>query len=98
MHADTSFGVTGASALWPHLGKVILHYRADMNIRTRKALGTLAFVLWLIFYSLFAMAIGGRFVVGSHVLIELGFYILAVVPWVIGAMIIIRWMSRPETN
>jgi hypothetical protein len=65
-----------------------------MSMRTRKALGTIAFVLWLIIYSLIAMAFGGRFVVGSHMLVELGFYIAAVVPWMIGSMMIIKWMSK----
>jgi membrane protein DedA with SNARE-associated domain len=69
-----------------------------MTLRTRKAFGTIGFVLWLITYSLIAMAFGGQFVVGSHMLVELGFYIVAVVPWLLGAMAIIRWMSKPEVS
>ncbi len=68
----------------------------DMSIRTRKAIGTLAFFLWLVLYSLVAMAVGGQFVVGTHGLAELAFYIVAVFPWLFGCMVIIRWMSRPE--
>ena len=69
-----------------------------MTLRTRKALGTIAFVLWLIIYSLVAMAVGGHYIVGSHVLAELAFYIVAVFPWLWGCMIIIKWMSRPEAE
>jgi membrane protein DedA with SNARE-associated domain len=67
-----------------------------MILRARKAVGTVGFVLWLIIYSLVAMAVGGRFVVGSHMLLELAYFIAAVIPWLIGAMIIIRWMSKPD--
>jgi hypothetical protein len=73
-------------------------YTRAMQLRTRKALGTIAFVVWLIVYSLVAMAIGGHFVVGSHMLVELGFYVLAVIPWVVGAMVIIKWMSGPAAE
>lgn len=69
-----------------------------MTLRTRKALGTVAFILWLVVYSLIAMAVGGQFVVGSHVLAELAFYIAAVFPWLWGCMAIIRWMSRPQAE
>jgi hypothetical protein len=95
MGADTGAVLCGASAVWPHLSHPFSGYRHVMTLRTRKALGTIAFVVWLIVYSLIAMAVGGHFVVGSHMLLELGFYIAAIVPWLLGAMAIIKWMSGP---
>lgn len=68
---------------------------AAMTLRTRKFLGTLATVGFLIVYSLVAMAIGGQLVVGRGVLFELPFYVVAGALWLPGAMAIIRWMSRP---
>lgn len=67
-----------------------------MKMRARKAIGTIATVMWLIIYALTAMALGGQFVVGSGVVAELAFYVAAGIAWVPVAMLIIRWMSRPD--
>jgi hypothetical protein len=67
-----------------------------MKIRTRKAIGTIATVMWLAAYALVAMAVGGQFVVGTGKVTELLFYVLAGVAWIPVAMLIIRWMSRPD--
>jgi hypothetical protein len=66
-----------------------------MSIRTRKALGLLLWLLFLVAYCLIAMAVGGRFIVGRGLLVELPFYIVAGVAWVPVVMLIIRWMSKP---
>lgn len=71
-------------------------YKHLMNIRTRKAIGTVLTVLWLTIYALIAMAIGGQFVVGSGVAVELPFYAVAGVAWIPVAMLIIKWMTRPD--
>ncbi len=67
-----------------------------MNIRTRKFIGTFAMLFWIVLYALVVMAIGGEFVVGSGILIEMPFYIFAGAAWLPVAMLIIRWMSRPD--
>jgi Protein of unknown function (DUF2842) len=67
-----------------------------MKIRTRKFLGTIATVLFLIVYALVMMALGGLLVVGSGVWLELPFYILAGLAWIPVAMVIIKWMSKPD--
>jgi hypothetical protein len=71
-------------------------YKRLMNIRTRKAIGIIATLLWLTFYALIAMAIGGQYVVGGGLAAELLFYGAAGVAWIPVAMLIIRWMSRPD--
>jgi membrane protein DedA with SNARE-associated domain len=98
MTRDTGFFEDCASAVWPHHSLTDIGYTQAMSVRTRKAFGTIAFVLWLIVYSLIAMAIGGHFVVGSHMLLELLFYVVAVLPWAIGSAIIIKWMSKTEQS
>ncbi len=69
-----------------------------MNQRTRKAIGTLATVAFLIVYALIAMAVGGMLVVGRGIAFELPFYIIAGTLWVPVSMMIIRWMSRPDPD
>jgi hypothetical protein len=49
-------------------------------------------------YCLIAMAIGGQYIVGRGLLIELPFYILAGTGWIPVVMLIVRWMSRPEPS
>ena len=71
-------------------------YSSPMKQRSRKALGTIATVVFLITYSLVAMALGGQLVVGRGLLYELPFYIVAGVLWLPVVMSIIRWMVKPD--
>ena len=43
------------------------------------------------------MAVGGHWVVGRGMALELAFYILAGAGWLPVVMAIIRWMSRPDS-
>ncbi|MEY3083381.1 MAG: hypothetical protein RJA94_3366 [Pseudomonadota bacterium] len=67
-----------------------------MTMRTRKAIGTIATVAFLIAYALVMMAVGGMLVVGRGMVFELPFYILAGLGWLPVVMLIIRWMSKPD--
>ena len=67
-----------------------------MTMRTRKAIGTIATVAFLIAYALVMMAVGGMLVVGRGMVFELPFYILAGLGWLPVVMAIIRWMSKPD--
>ena len=69
-----------------------------MNLRSRKLIGTVATVTFLIVYALIAMAIGGILIVGRGVPLELPFYLIAGLGWLPVAMWIIRWMSKPDIN
>ena len=69
-----------------------------MKIRTRKLIGTIATVLYLLIYCLIAMAVGGRMVVGYGIVAELPFYIIAGIAWLPIEMIIIKWMSKPDSD
>ena len=69
-----------------------------MTQRTRKFIGTLGTVGFLIVYSLVAMAVGGQLVVGRGLLVELPFYAVAGVLWLPAVMVIIKWMSRPDAG
>lgn len=67
-----------------------------MTMRTRKAIGTIATVAFLIAYALVMMAVGGMLVVGRGMVFELPFYILSGLGWLPVVMLIIRWMSKPD--
>lgn len=67
-----------------------------MRQRTRKAIGTVATVLFLIVYSLIAMAIGGNYVVGSGLIPELLYFMVAGALWLPVIMALIRWMAKPD--
>ncbi len=69
-----------------------------MKLRTRKAIGTVATLLWITCYSLVMMAVGAVLIVGRGVALELPFYIIAGLGWVPVEMLIIRWMSRPDPD
>jgi hypothetical protein len=66
-----------------------------MTLRQRKFLGMLAIVGFLIVYCLVAMAIGGIVFVGSGVIIETVYFVIAGIAWLPVTMFIIRWMSKP---
>ncbi len=67
-----------------------------MGIRTRKFIGTIATVLYLIIYALIMMAIGGQYIVGLHGMLEFTFFVVAGLAWIPGLIPIIKWMSRPD--
>jgi hypothetical protein len=69
-----------------------------MKIRQRKFIGTIATVAFLVVYALIAMAIGGQYVVGYGAVLELAAFILLGVGWIPVAMVLIRWMSRPDAE
>lgn len=66
-----------------------------MTLRQRKFLGMLAVVGFLIVYCLVTMAVGGIVFVGSGVVVETIYFVIAGIAWLPVVMAIIRWMSRP---
>jgi hypothetical protein len=75
-----------------------MSYCTLMKIRQRKFIGFLATIAVLALYALIAMAVGGQYVVGSGAAIELLAFILLGIGWIPVAMVLIRWMSRPDTE
>jgi membrane protein implicated in regulation of membrane protease activity len=69
-----------------------------MNIRQRRFIGIILTVIFLICYALAAMAVGGVWVVGRGMLVELFAFIILGVAWVPVAMLLVRWMSRPDAE
>jgi Protein of unknown function (DUF2842) len=71
-------------------------YGSIMNIRMRKLVGTVATLIFLIVYCLIAMVIGNtvltRFTFAGQAL----YFIAAGLAWLPIAMILVRWMQRPD--
>ncbi len=62
--------------------------------RTRKALGMVLNVSFLIIYCLLVMVAAAHFVVGGHPAFELVFFVVAGLAWLPGTMFLIRWMNQ----
>lgn len=69
--------------------------KALMNIRTRKLLGTIAIVVFIAVYALAAMLVAVALQVTASKTVELVYYVVAGLAWVIPAGAIIAWMQRP---
>jgi hypothetical protein len=70
-------------------------YAAAMGLRTRKFIGIVATVSFLIAYCLIAMAVGAVWLADAPGWLQLGYYLAAGLAWLPAVMAIIRWMSRP---
>jgi len=68
----------------------------DMNIRTRKFIGMLALLALIIVYSLGAMLVAVHYVLDRHGAIQAVYFILAGLFWLPPAMVLIKWMQRPD--
>jgi hypothetical protein len=66
-----------------------------MGIRTRKFIGTIVLVAFLVVYAVVAMTIGAARINDQSVLVQTLFYLVAGLAWVIPAALLIRWMQRP---
>jgi hypothetical protein len=71
-----------------------------MPIRTRKLLGTIALLIFIMVYVLLAMSVAVVLQVrGVGPLGELAYYIIAGLIWVLPAGLIVQWMAKdPEAS
>jgi Protein of unknown function (DUF2842) len=69
-----------------------------MTIRQRRFVGIILTVIFIIVYALIAMAVGGMFIVGRGILVELIGFILLGIGWVPVAMWLIKWMSPRDAE
>lgn len=68
-----------------------------MNIRTRKLIGTVALLAFLIAYAFLAMLAAVVLQVNGGKVAEVLFYFVGGLAWVPPAAWIVSWMSRPDT-
>lgn len=67
-----------------------------MTIRTRKFLGAIALILLAAMWALIAMAVAQMPLLAQSGLLQAIYYVVAGMGWVVPAMPIVSWMSRPD--
>jgi predicted membrane channel-forming protein YqfA (hemolysin III family) len=67
-----------------------------MKIRTRKLLGTIALLVLVTIWSLLGMTVAQTPWLANSQPLQAAFYVVAGIGWVLPAMPIISWMSRPD--
>lgn len=67
-----------------------------MSIRLRKLIGAVALIVLVVTWALVAMALAQAPAIKANGVIEVIYYVLAGLGWVLPAMPLIRWMSRPD--
>jgi uncharacterized protein DUF2842 len=67
-------------------------------IRLRKLIGGIVLIVLVVTWALIAMALAQSPVVKANGLIEVIYYVVAGLGWVLPAMPLIKWMSKPNTE
>ncbi len=69
-----------------------------MTIRTRKLIGTVVLLVFLAVYALLAMLVAVVLQVSGNKAVELLFYVVGGMAWVVPAAWLVRWMQKPGTG
>jgi hypothetical protein len=69
-----------------------------MKIRTRKLLGTVALLLLAAVWALTGMTVAQMPWLANSGVLQAVFYVVAGIGWVLPAMPIVSWMSRPDPS
>ena len=67
-----------------------------MPIRLRKLIGAIVLLILVVTWALIAMALAQLPVIKANRFFEAIYYVVAGLGWVLPAMPLIRWMSRPD--
>jgi hypothetical protein len=67
-----------------------------MTVRTRKLIGAFALLLLVTVWSLVAMALAQSVLTDISGLVATAYYVVAGFGWVLPAMLLVKWMTRPD--
>ena len=67
-----------------------------MPLRLRKFIGAILLITLVVSWALVAMALAQAPAIMANGLIEVIYYVVAGLAWVLPAMPLVRWMSRPD--
>lgn len=67
-----------------------------MPLRLRKFIGAILLITLVVTWALVAMALAQSPAIKANGLIEAIYYVVAGLAWVLPAMPLVRWMSRPD--
>lgn len=68
-----------------------------MTIRTRKLIGTVCLLCLVVVWSLLGMAVAQAPMIAASKLAQVIYYVVAGIGWILPAMPLIAWMSRPDS-
>lgn len=66
-----------------------------MSSRTKKFIGLIAMLLWLVVYSILVLGVAVQVLPGAGGFAEFMFYLIAGLAWTIPLFPLISWMNRP---
>lgn len=69
-----------------------------MPIRIRKLIGAVALITLVVVWALVAMAVAQAVLASANHVVEGLYYVIAGLGWVLPAMPLIAWMSRPDAK
>ncbi len=67
-----------------------------MRIRTRKLIGAFALLALVTVWSLLAMALAQSALTNINGWVATLYYVVAGLGWVLPAMVLVKWMARPD--
>jgi hypothetical protein len=67
-----------------------------MGMRTRKLIGTVVMLAFIMFYALFAMAVAEGRISQAPKLVQTLAYIVLGLIWIVPLLPLIRWMAKPD--
>jgi hypothetical protein len=67
-----------------------------MRQRTRKLIGTVAMLVFVVFYALLVMVLAQPILNGASHLVQGLFYLIAGLAWVLPIIPLISWMSKAD--
>jgi hypothetical protein len=68
-----------------------------MSVRIRKLIGTIALLVLVSVWALLAMTLAQSALTDINGFVAAIFYVVAGLGWVLPAMPVIRWMSKPDS-
>jgi hypothetical protein len=69
-----------------------------MPVRLRKFLGAIMLIVLVVTWALLAMALAQSPLIKANGVVEVLYYAIAGLGWVLPAMPLIRWMSRADSD
>jgi hypothetical protein len=66
-----------------------------MHVRTRKLIGAVVLLLFLLVYAVAVASIGAGRITEASPLLQLLYFVVAGLAWVLPAGLLLRWMARP---
>jgi hypothetical protein len=71
--------------------------KAAMSIRTRKLIGAFALLALVTVWSLLAMALAQSVLTDVNGFVATIYYVIAGLGWVLPAMLLVKWMAKPDS-